>query len=537
MNCSNLRFPNHIKMLRKLTRTMPDKQLVNPDDLGPTSPANNTDVTAADSPSHEPRQAVRHTFDSAIAAAPPLRFLPLEYNLLCSLYYEWFQTPHPGALPVRLHLPPLSVCSPAVAGVHVNSRYGAGMTLDDESAWNIPTGFSTYAIRAAALALFVSSGYGGPRTFLLAMALPMAEAMPLRPGEPEPSSDEDEDEGAKTKSSSEDDEENEGAVGPPAAQATSGGRPGPQPWYFALHVPGQGYGVFSDWDLSAACGAVGGKQNFNKKFRSFEEAAHKASFRCPGARVPQFPHELDFWFSLIPTEPAMTKIGESAVRPRAPPTAPPAANQMRRVRPKVLESRGYDVPGETGRARQSNTAGASSQGTAGAHFFDIGDEVHIWWEDLDDADDAGAYYPAVIIAWGGGDGTISPPFYDVQHEGGGIEMISPDDPGRHMKARKKKITSSALRGTAATNGRATHPRPLTAELGRRAPPTGVTFDFTKERTIASLTRVGATALRANAAAKWPTPPWAIKRRRYQGSAQPSASERGLRAFTPPWYGR
>ena len=128
---ANQRFPNHIKMLRKLTRTMPDKQLVNPDDLGPTSPANNPDPTAADSPSHEPRQAARHPFDSPIAAAPPPRTMPLEYNQLCSLYYEWFQTPHPGALPVRLHRPPRENKHSAVAGVHVNSRYVAGMTLDD----------------------------------------------------------------------------------------------------------------------------------------------------------------------------------------------------------------------------------------------------------------------------------------------------------------------------------------------------------------------------------------------------------------------
>ena len=41
---ANQRFPNHIKMLRKLTRTMPDKQLVNPNDLGSTSPANNPET-------------------------------------------------------------------------------------------------------------------------------------------------------------------------------------------------------------------------------------------------------------------------------------------------------------------------------------------------------------------------------------------------------------------------------------------------------------------------------------------------------------
>ena len=212
-------------------------------------------------------------------------------------------------------------------------RLNLGTALAVDDGFSFYSNFNRAIIKTAVLALSGSVKHGGIRVLLMAAALPTATAMPLRPGIPEPDSEEEEEVEPSDGSKSEvEGDETTGTAPPEAVVSNQGGRPGPQPWYFALHVPGQGYGVFSDWDLSAAHGAVGGKQNFNKKFRSFEEAANKASFRCPGARVPQFPHELDVWFSLIATEPAMTKAGGSGARAHggtaaAPMGAPPMPRQ------------------------------------------------------------------------------------------------------------------------------------------------------------------------------------------------------------------
>ena len=47
--------------------------------------------------------------------------------------------------------------------------------------------------------------------------------------------------------------------------------PGPKPWFYALHVPNQGYGIFSSWDSCAMHGALGGPSAAHKKFRSLED--------------------------------------------------------------------------------------------------------------------------------------------------------------------------------------------------------------------------------------------------------------------------
>ena len=385
---------------------------------------------ATSSSSHHPPYPPRHLATS------------LEFKQLCSLNYErpFSKTrtlTHSGDPSPRQHS--------AVA-----ERLDLGTALDGVGS-SFSFNFNQAVIKTAVLALSGSARHGGIRVLLMAAALSTAAAMPLRPNEPEPDSGEEDEEEKGDGSSNQDDDVASKETAPPAVALHQGGRPGPQPWYFALHVPGQGYGVFSDWDLSAACGAVGGRQNFNKKFRSFEEAATKASFRCPGARVPQFPHEMDVWFSLIANEPAMTKVGGSGARlpaatAAAPMHAPPrprqtvyptAAPPRARLRTSNFATETVTVTGPP----PSALASSSSSGTSDGHLFDVGDEVHIWWEDMDDPDDGGAYYPAVIVAWGGGDGTVTPPFYVVQHEGGGTEIISPDDPGRHIKRRKKKVTA------------------------------------------------------------------------------------------------
>ena len=46
----------------------------------------------------------------------------------------------------------------------------------------------------------------------------------------------------------------------------------PKPWYYALYVPGSGWGVFSTWDLCAAHGAIGGSRARHKKYRNIQEA-------------------------------------------------------------------------------------------------------------------------------------------------------------------------------------------------------------------------------------------------------------------------
>ena len=55
----------------------------------------------------------------------------------------------------------------------------------------------------------------------------------------------------------------------------------PKPWYYALYVPGSGWGVFSTWDLCAAHGAIGGSRARHKKYRNIQEALDHINVHYP----------------------------------------------------------------------------------------------------------------------------------------------------------------------------------------------------------------------------------------------------------------
>jgi hypothetical protein len=135
-------------------------------------------------------------------------------------------------------------------------RLDLGTAPDDDDGSGLYFNFNSAFSKTAVLALTGSVRHGGIRLLLMAAALSTATAMPLRPKRLIPESPVDEEEGDGSNS---DDEGVDATAAPEAVVPHQGGRPGPQPWFFALHVPGHGYGVFSDWDLSAAHGAVGGK--------------------------------------------------------------------------------------------------------------------------------------------------------------------------------------------------------------------------------------------------------------------------------------
>ena len=68
----------------------------------------------------------------------------------------------------------------------------------------------------------------------------------------------------------------------------------PKPWYYALYVPGSGWGVFSTWDLCAAHGAVGGSRARHKKYRDIQEALDHINVHYPIPTSTQI--LLDFWY-------------------------------------------------------------------------------------------------------------------------------------------------------------------------------------------------------------------------------------------------
>ena len=68
----------------------------------------------------------------------------------------------------------------------------------------------------------------------------------------------------------------------------------PKPWYYALYVPGSGWGVFSTWDLCAAHGAIGGSRARHKKYRSIQEALDHINVHYPIPTSTQI--LLDFWY-------------------------------------------------------------------------------------------------------------------------------------------------------------------------------------------------------------------------------------------------
>ena len=68
----------------------------------------------------------------------------------------------------------------------------------------------------------------------------------------------------------------------------------PKPWYYALYVPGSGWGVFSTWDLCAAHGAIGGSRARHKKYRNIQEALAHINVHYPIPTSTQI--LLDFWY-------------------------------------------------------------------------------------------------------------------------------------------------------------------------------------------------------------------------------------------------
>ena len=68
----------------------------------------------------------------------------------------------------------------------------------------------------------------------------------------------------------------------------------PKPWYYALYVPGSGWGVFSTWDLCAAHGAIGGSRARHKKYRDIQEALAHINVHYPIPTSTQI--LLDFWY-------------------------------------------------------------------------------------------------------------------------------------------------------------------------------------------------------------------------------------------------
>ena len=71
--------------------------------------------------------------------------------------------------------------------------------------------------------------------------------------------------------------------------------------YYALYLPGLGYGIFSNWNLCARHGANGAHHNIHKGYKTLDEAIEHVTINVDGAVVPL----VDVWYPLVgPPEPA-----------------------------------------------------------------------------------------------------------------------------------------------------------------------------------------------------------------------------------------
>ena len=95
--------------------------------------------------------------------------------------------------------------------------------------------------------------------------------------------------------------------------------------YYALYLPGCGYGIFSLWNLSARHGAVFGSRAIQAGYKTLEEAIDHVNLQMLGAVVPL----VDVWYPFIgPPEPAPPAAANALAAMAAAPAAAMAAAAM-----------------------------------------------------------------------------------------------------------------------------------------------------------------------------------------------------------------